>query len=405
MSTPAPARAPAPVARRPSALVAMAAIAGNQLQRAGRDRTALFFTVVLPVTIIVLIGFSVGDGDLRVGVLDHDGSERAAALVERLDAAEDMDVATYGSLERLRRDVRTGAAVAGVVVPEDFGARLEAGDTTTVQVVADPTSSGAAAVQAAVQAAVAEEAARIAAARFAAERTGLAYDDAAATVARISAAVAPAAVRTIDVTGEEERDTFGVDYTAPANLVLFVFVNTLVVGAVLASERRQGIVRRMLATPHGTGTILGGLAVARLAFALGQSAVIVVVGAVFFGVDWGDPLAAATLILLFAVVSTATGLLVGATVSDAEQAQAIATPVAIGMGMLGGCMWPLAIVPDVMRTIGHVTPHAWAVDAWIELVYDDGGFVDVLPQLAVLAGFAVVLGTLAVRRLRIALTS
>src|SRR5690606_25424357 len=113
----------------------------------------------------------------------------------------------------------------------------------------------------------------------------------------------------------------------------------------------------------------------------------------------------ATLILLFALVSTATGLLVGATVSDAEQAQAIATPVAIGMGMLGGCMWPLAIVPDVMRTIGHVTPHAWAVDAWIELVYDDGGFVDVLPQLAVLAGFAVVLGTLAVRRLRIALTS
>jgi ABC-2 type transport system permease protein len=74
------------------------------------------------------------------------------------------------------------------------------------------------------------------------------------------------------------------------------------------------------------------------------------------------------------------------------------------MGMLGGCMWPLEIVPPVMRTVGHAVPQAWAMDAWIALVFDGAGLGDVAGDLAVLAGFAVVLGLLARRQLRRALT-
>lgn len=68
-------------------------------------------------------------------------------------------------------------------------------------------------------------------------------------------------------------------------------------------------------------------------------------------------------------------------------------------------MWPLDIVPEAMRVAGHLTPHAWAMDAWIELVYDDAGLVDIALELGVLAGLAAVLGVLAARRLRTALTA
>src|SRR5690606_20607488 len=105
-------------------------------------------------------------------------------------------------------------------------------------------------------------------------------------------------------------------------------------------------------------------------FALVQSTLIVLVGWGLFGVDWGDPRGVVLVVVLFAVVATAVGLLVGATVSDPDQAQAVGIPVAIGLGMLGGCMWPLDIVPPLMRTLGHVAPHAWAMDAWVALVLD-----------------------------------
>ena len=72
--------------------------------------------------------------------------------------------------------------------------------------------------------------------------------------------------------------------------------------------------------------------------------------------------------------------------------------------MLGGCMWPLSIVPTPMRIIGHAVPQAWAMDAWQKLIFDKGGVGDIAPELAVLAGGAVVLSLVAVRRLRHSVT-
>ncbi len=53
-----------------------------------------------------------------------------------------------------------------------------------------------------------------------------------------------------------------------------------------------------------------------------------------------------------------------------------------------------------MRTIGHGTPHAWAVDAWTTLLSRGGTVGDIRGDLLVLAGFAAVLLTVSARRLR-----
>jgi ABC-2 type transport system permease protein len=379
-------------------------IARSELVRTARDRTAMFFVVLLPVVIIVVIGSTFGgDESVAVGVVDRDGTGSSRRLVTALDEARGVEVETYRSRDTLRRDIRTGAVDAGVVVPTGYGAALDAGDDARVELIADPTSGTSAAVQLSVRAAVGDEAVAIAAGRAAAEAGGT--DVAAAIEQAMALGGSTPTVRVTSEQVDEGRATLGsFDYTAPANLVLFTFVNTLVIGSLLAMERKQGITRRMLATPHGTGTILAGIGASKFLFALLQSALIVVVGAVLFGVSWGDPLAAALLVVLFAAVATSVGLLVGSTVGEPDQAIAIATPVAIAMGMLGGCMWPLEIVPPVMRTVGHAVPQAWAMDAWIALVFDGAGLGDVAGDLAVLAGFAVVLGLLARRQLRRALT-
>lgn len=379
-------------------------ITRSELSRTARDRTAMFFVVLLPVVIIVVIGSTFGaDESVAVGVVDRDGSGSSRRLVAALDEAGGVEVETYGSRDTLRRDIRTGTVDAGVVVPAGYGAALDAGDDARVELIADPTSGTAAAVQASVRAAVGDEGVVVAAGRAAAAAGGT--DVGAAIEQATALAGSTPTVRVTSERVDEGRSALGsFDYTAPANLVLFTFVNTLAVGSLLAMERKQGITRRMLATPHGTGTILAGIGASKFLFALLQSTLIVVVGAVLFGVSWGDPLAAALLVVLFAAVATSVGLLVGSTVGHPDQAMAIGTPIAIAMGMLGGCMWPLEIVPPVMRTIGHAVPQAWAMDGWLALVFDGAALGDVAGDLAVLAGFAVVLGLLARRQLRRALT-
>jgi ABC-2 type transport system permease protein len=393
-------------ARRAGAWRAIGAIALNDLRRVARDRVALFFIVVLPLVIIVLIGTTFGgDQGFEVAVLDRDGSTASEGLVEALDGGDGMSVKAYDSLTEMRRDIRTGTVAAGLVVPVGYGERLAGGEDASVEMIADPTSGSAAAVQASVRAAVGDEAVRIAAARLYLDAGG-SGDMAAAqrAVADRADEVALAEVGSVPV-DEGDSAAFGTfDYTAPSNLVLFTFINTTVAGTVIATERRQGITRRLLASPHDTGTILAGIGASKLLFALVQSALIVAVGALAFGVSWGDPLAAGLLIVLFALVATSVGMLLGASVRDPDQAQAVGVPIAIALAMLGGCMWPLEVVPPVMRAVGHVAPHAWAMDAWRDVIFDGAGVAAVAGPLAVLAGFAVVLGLAARHRLRQVLT-
>ncbi|MEU5321079.1 ABC transporter permease [Streptomyces sp. NPDC021056] len=84
---------------------------------------------------------------------------------------------------------------------------------------------------------------------------------------------------------------------------------------------------------------------------------------------------------------------------------AVGPALGIGLGMLGGCVWPLALVPDWLRGAGHTVPHAWAVDAWTTLLSRNGDLASILRELAMLAGFALVLLALASIPLRRRLTA
>jgi ABC-2 type transport system permease protein len=107
---------------------------------------------------------------------------------------------------------------------------------------------------------------------------------------------------------------------------------------------------------------------------------------------------------LFAAVAAGAAMLVGAVMHNDEQASGITVMVGLGLGALGGSMLPLDLFGSTMRTIAHVTPHAWANDAFAELGRRGGTLLDILPQLGVLAAFAVVLIGLASWRLRLTLT-
>ena len=72
---------------------------------------------------------------------------------------------------------------------------------------------------------------------------------------------------------------------------------------------------------------------------------------------------------------------------------------------IGGSMAPLETFPTTMRKIAHVTPHAWANDAFNHLLVNGGGLSSVYFDVAVLCGYAVVLLTLATWRLRRVLTA
>ena len=373
------------------------------LTRVLRDRTALFFMVLLPVAIIVVIGVTVGGFDrFRVGlVTDAQAGPVASELVTDLRTAPGLRTRTYTTAADARAALRRAELDAIVVVPPGLDENIRAGHSVTVHVLVEPSGSSGHAAVSSVSAVVADHAAHLQAALFAADRTGGTFDDSLTAARGAERTTSPIAVHTETVNGHSDYLPLGYSYSTPTMLVLFVFINALAGGAAIVQTRRTGVYARALTAPVYARTLVFGETIAYLLLALLQSLLIVGIGSLAFDVGWGDPLAAGVLVTVWALVGTGAGVLAGALFRTPEQVHAVGPTLGIGLGMLGGCMWPLALVPDWLRTTGHALPHAWAVDAWTTLLSKNGDLAAILRDIVVLSLFAAVLigsAALALRR-------
>ena len=160
----------------------------------------------------------------------------------------------------------------------------------------------------------------------------------------------------------------------------------------------------MASTPTSATTIIAGETLGRFTIALFQAGYIVLVSSLLFGVAWGDPVAAGAIVIVFALVAAGAAMLVGALAQTQEQAGSLGVFIGLALGALGGCMIPLQIMPPTMQSIARLIPQSWALTGLQSLIIDGGGIESVAPNLAVLAGFAVVLLALASWRFRRAIT-
>ena len=372
-------------------------IAGVNLRRLIRDRIGLFFVFVFPIILILLLGVTFGgDFTAQVGIVSSDG-ELSRALVDELEAGEGVETESFASERDLVDAVERGVVDAGVVVPPDYDQTLRSGEEAEMGYVARA-GDFSTALRSTVDSAVARQSALVRAARFAESETGIGFDEGLQR-ARLVATAAPTVEVDATVAGGSDTSAGRFDLGAATQLVLFTFVNSLAGAVALVQTRKLGVSQRMLSTPMRVGTLVMGEAGGRFSLAMLQGVFIIVAAAIIFGVKWGDPLGAAALITSFALVSTGAALFFGAILSNEQQAGAL-TPVGLALAALGGCMVPLEVFSPTMQTIAHITPHAWAVEGFTELIRRDAGLVDVLPQVGVLLLFAVVLLALATTRLR-----
>ena len=381
------------------------AIARTRALRILRDRIALFFLLVLPVLVIVLVGAVVGGANhFRVGVVDEDGHAIATSLVRDLRHTPALTVQRYQSVAAGKTALRRNEIEALVEIPSGTDARVRGGAAADIAVYGERTNSDQQAAATAVTSVVASHGGRVQAAHFATEQTGTGFDGALAAAASITQTLPAVTVGERTVDAHSRILPAGFSYSAPTMLVLFVFINSFAGGAAMIMTRQLGMYDRMSAAPVSAWHIVFGETATYFAIALVQSLLIILIGAIVFGVHWGDPLAATALVVTWALVGTGAGMLSGTLFKTREQAMSIGPPVGIVLGMLGGCMWPLEIVGSTMRTVGHAVPHAWAVDAWTALVARNAHIGGIAHELVVLLAFAAALLGIAAVRLSHSLT-
>lgn len=379
-------------------------IATVNATRLARDRVGLFFLFVLPIVLILLLGVSFGGGfEPTLGVVSTGSGPLASELVDALAYEDVIEIDRLDGAKQLIDAVERGGVDAGIVVPAGYDRQLRSGERTEIEFI-EPAGTTTAAIRTTVEAIVVDQAARVRAARFASERGAGDFGEAIQTAGLVQDQ-SPGIEVVVMEEGESTFEGLGqFDLGAASQLVLFMFVNSLAATVALIQTRRLGVSRRMLSTPTSARTIVAGEALGRFVVAMGQGVFIIFAASLLFGVDWGDPLAASALVMAFALVSTGAAMFFGAVLSNEQQAGAL-TPLSLGLAALGGCMVPLEVFSPTMQTIAHITPHAWAVEGFTEIIRTNAGLAEIALQLVVLLGFAVILLAIASGRLRKSITS
>lgn len=397
------------------------AIARLSLLELFRDRTELVAVIVLPLLLTWVFGTAFGsqgvERALEVPVADLDGTRYSKQVVLALDDAEAFDALPM-SEDEARTLVTEGDAPIAVVIPAGFGDNLEAGRRVRILALRYPGSQNGQAVVEVVQGVAARVAANAEAAR---------------AVAPLLAEKAPAGpppgsppdfVELYDIADGywEPEPPVGVDaevltatdsraaqLEAPPNTqyslgftVFFVFMTALGSAGGVLEDRELGTLRRILAAPARRAEILAGKVLGVAMVAAFEAAILVGFGAIVFGVPWGsDPAAVAALLLALVLSATGLGVMVSALVRTRSQMSAAGPVLSTGLAMLGGCYWPIEITTPFMQTLAKFTPTGWAMAGLKDVVARGMGFVDVLPAVGVLMGFAVVAIGVGVTRLKL----
>ena len=208
----------------------------------------------------------------------------------------------------------------------------------------------------------------------------------------------------VDVVRGSTKDA--IDYDPRANtsagqLITWVFIPLLGISALFAYERQQGTLRRLLTTPTEKATFLLGTISGQVVVALVQMVLLMVFGALVMKLQWGrEPAALALVMVTFALAAAALGTTLGTFIKTESQANGLSTLLGMVMALMGGCWYPLEMFPAFAQTLVKALPTTWAMQGMLEIVLRGGGMAEVLPDAAVLLGFAVVFFVIGVWRFK-----
>jgi ABC-2 type transport system permease protein len=176
----------------------------------------------------------------------------------------------------------------------------------------------------------------------------------------------------------------------PSYLVMFAFFLVLTVGWLFVAERRQGTLKRLVVAPLTKAEILLGKMLPCLTVSLFQGFFLLGAGKLLFGMDWGtQPLWLIPLVITTSFAAMGLAMLVASLARTETQVAIYGTLLVLVLAGLSGCMMgDRALMPEQMQRISRFTPHAWALDAYRQLLINPQPNLEmVVLACAVLTGF------------------
>jgi ABC-2 type transport system permease protein len=334
-----------------------------------RDRSALIFTILIPVLFLVLLGaIYKSSATPRISVLE-------VGRASLLDQARAASPGALGKILSVHRATSLSSALESVRKGNDDAAVQQQGSHLIVHYsAANPTTAGV--VSQVFSSVVAQ--------------------------ANIAAAGRPAAFR-LTASQVEDKSLKPIQYLAPGLLGWAIASGGAFAAATtLVGWRENKLLRRLRLAPVSTTSVVA----ARIGVSVGIGVVqmfvfLLIATTPYFGLKltpgWWM---AIPVIICGTLAFMSIGLLVGALAKTQQAATSIANLIILPMAFLGGAFVPLDFAPQWLREVSYVMPLRYLVTGMQDVMARGLGAASALPAIGILLGFTLVLTAISVRVFR-----
>jgi ABC-2 type transport system permease protein len=383
----------------PAAIRRYLALATKEVQQLRRNRVLLIQLLLPPTVVLIIFGFALNPKvrDLRLGVVDESHTTQSRNFIDAITENVNFKVAgRYLNTKDAEEAMKNLDVDLFIVVPADFAITLGRAETANVQVIIDAVDANTAQIaQGYMRASLDDYNATRGAASAVAFRSRK-------TLARSTHPAAPPGAPDVYPAYLYNPGLVTSWYYISGLMSVIMFINaSLVASALAVKEKETGTIEQLLMTPAQTGEMLLAktspvfvLMMVVLFAALGASTL--VFGMPVRGAIWLFTLAGA----LAALAGIGIGVMIATVSRSQQQAQLLTFFVNPPLTMLSGATSPIENMPEIFQKLSYADPLRYMVSIVRGVTLKAAPWDALWPNLAALAGFAVVLFAISAVRFR-----
>ncbi len=381
-------------------------IAWKDLMELFRNRLGLVLLILMPLFMMVMVGFIYPSGNsvsnLPVALVNEDagyGNSTIASQtfimgLQQINSQTGMFVlSNASSMGDIKDMVQRGDIDGGIVIPSNFTASILSGEQGTLIIVTDQSNPQISAAIRAVLSGVFDQ-----------MGTQLALHN----VQPLNATNPLAVVKPYDVQmeGVVSGNPSYFDFIAPGIMAMTVMMSVMTgLPVAISQEKEVGTLDGMMVAPINRLSIIVGKTLGQTARGLIQGVIILALAVGLFGVTiHGSILLVFGLLLLGVFSFVGLGIVITSFAKDQETATMLMMTLMFPMMFLSGVFFPIQQMPWYMQDISKVLPLTYASQALRKVMVLGAGIPAISTELTILIVFGVIMTAIAVPVFKRAMT-
>jgi ABC-2 type transport system permease protein len=352
------------------------------IKRTFRDKVALFFVFLFPLIFLFVFGGLFGGNNemsFKVAMLNNSQTEFARGFVDQAATTKVLEIDNaITTREQAEERLKRSEIDAAIILPETFGQIVDNQEFPSGEAVVlySPNNEQAGQTLSAVLSSVFDE-----------------------INAEFVSTDVPFTVR-IESTATASQSRF--DYTF-AGLLGFSILSLGIFGptSVFPQLKKQGVLRRYHTTTLRVWQLFVANVISTAFTGILSVALLFVAALTVFDLNMnGDYASLIAMVVLGVTVLFGIGLAVGGWAKNENQAAPLANLITFPMMFLSGTFFPRFLMPDWLQTASGFLPLTPVIDGLRLIVSEGKTILELGPQVALLAGWAVIIYVIAFRVFR-----